>query len=111
KPADPRQLTGYYLTMSVGGFAGSLVISGLFPLVTKWIVEYPAALALTALATALAERDAMAGWRAAILHATGSWKRVAVVAGCAVVALVAVPAGVEAAVGSAPAVLLGAVLL
>jgi len=55
KPEDPRHLTLFYLVLAFGGFAGSVVVSWVFPLVTTSLLEYPASLALAAAALAYRE--------------------------------------------------------
>jgi len=54
KPSDPRQLTAFYVVLSIGGFAGSALVAWVVPLVFSSLVEYLGALALAALAVGLA---------------------------------------------------------
>ncbi len=53
RPADPRRLTGYYLTLAAGGLAGSFAVTWGAPLLTRSLAEYPVALAAAALAMGL----------------------------------------------------------
>lgn len=48
RPAAGRELTRFYLLVSLGGFAGGLATSWLVPLLSKSVVEYPLALTLVA---------------------------------------------------------------
>ena len=52
RPADPKDLTTFYLVISAGGLAGGLLVSWVVPLVSTTIIEYPLALALAAWACA-----------------------------------------------------------
>jgi len=45
KPDDPRQLTTFYLVLSLGGVCGSILVTWLIPLVSSWLIEFPLALA------------------------------------------------------------------
>ncbi len=53
KPADPRGLTTFYLALAAGGFAGSLLVSTVIPLISVSLLEYPAAFLLASLALAM----------------------------------------------------------
>ncbi len=48
KPADVRQLTLFYLFISLGGFSGSLFINWIVPLISHSLIEYLTALLLAA---------------------------------------------------------------
>lgn len=52
RPDDPRHLTRFYLVIAAGGLAGSFLASWVAPLVSAYLVEYPAALLLVVLALA-----------------------------------------------------------
>lgn len=49
RPRDPKQLTRFYLYMSLGGFSGSVFINWLIPLLSNRSIEYPLTLFLTVL--------------------------------------------------------------
>lgn len=48
RPRDGRLLTSYFVTMSVGGFLGSLIVSWIVPLAFSTLAEVPLALMLAA---------------------------------------------------------------
>lgn len=48
RPKDPRQLTRFYLYMSLGGFTGSVIINWVIPFLSDRSIEYPLTLFLTA---------------------------------------------------------------
>lgn len=48
RPADPKELTRFYLYMSLGGFLGSALINWGIPLISNRGIEYPLTLLLTA---------------------------------------------------------------
>ncbi|MBF0177766.1 MAG: fused MFS/spermidine synthase [Magnetococcales bacterium] len=54
RPRDPQQMTGFYLTVAVGGFAGTLLVGWLVPASgIPVLIEYPCAMLLAVLALAL----------------------------------------------------------
>lgn len=59
RPDDVRHLTTFYIMIALGGVLGSLAVSWLAPVVTTSLAEYPAALALAALALALSGERAV----------------------------------------------------
>ncbi len=61
KPADERALTSYYVAMSAGGLAGSILVSWVLPVVVNDFLEYP--LALAAVVVCLSKRPLMRAGR------------------------------------------------
>ncbi len=58
----PARLTGFYLTVAAGGWAGGVLVSVVAPYATTRLVEYPAALAALALTLLVARRRALGPW-------------------------------------------------
>lgn len=56
KPADSRNLTYFYLIISIGGFLGSLLVSWILPLISNTMVEYLAGLFIILLVLVINEK-------------------------------------------------------
>lgn len=94
KPEDPRDLTAYYFAMSIGGFAGTLFVTGLLPLLSRSIVEYPLALVVACAACAWAEGSFAAE------NADGRLKRrLVAIAVCIPLAMVTLPFALRGVLG------------
>jgi hypothetical protein len=85
-PADPRELTTFYVTIAVGGLLGSLIVGWVIPLVSNSLIEYLLSLALTFAAVGSVKglpegmgRFRMTGW--------GRWVVEAAIMAAAVTAL------------------------
>ena len=63
KPANPRELTTFYVALAVGGLLGSLLVSWIVPLISNSLIEYLLAFAVTfcALGVAAMRRNAGGG--------------------------------------------------
>ena len=83
RPQDPRQLTTFYLLLSLGGALGGTTVSWLAPVLTTSLAEVPLSLALAALAVSMAAR--LAGEEPASPFPSRS--RVAIVLACSLGAL------------------------
>lgn len=55
RPDNVAQLTSYYVIMSLGGLAGSAVVSWMLPVSSDWLIEYPLALTAVSWAVGLAK--------------------------------------------------------
>lgn len=53
RPADPRELTRFYLALAAGGLVGSVAVSWVMPRVSTILMEVPGALFLAALGMAM----------------------------------------------------------
>ncbi len=61
KPNQLRHLTRYYLAMSAGGLAGSLLVSWVIPWIANEFIEYPIAMILVLVGVSLGQERA--AWR------------------------------------------------
>jgi len=57
RPLDKRNLTVFYLVISLGSFFGGMIVSWIFPLVSTSMIEYLFGLFLISLALVIEERD------------------------------------------------------
>jgi len=106
RPDNVGELTAYYFAMSIGGFLGTIVVSGLLPLVSKSVVEYPLSLIAACVACAWAEGS---GARAE-LDVRRERGFAAVAAGVPLL-LIALPFALRGVVGSGGRMLVGALVL
>ena len=88
KPKDPEHLTTFYVTIAVGGFLGSLLVSWIVPLISSSLIEYLLAFALTFLAVGVSASGPGLGVRLR----SGAWKGALLGGGLVVVAVTALPA-------------------
>jgi hypothetical protein len=70
RPVGGEQLTGFYVILAAGGLCGSILVSWVIPLLSRTLVEYVLAVALSLLAAGLADGQPVCRrWRKTALQA------------------------------------------